>query len=85
MTVATKERVGLQMTAGELLAALQDVTRVVSARGPKPILANVRIGDGLITGTNLEIRIDREIGEQCEPFLLPADRLLAILRACKQR
>jgi len=83
MSTATKERIGLSMAAGELLAALHDVTRVVSSRGPKPILANVRIGDGLITGTNLEIRIDREIGEHCEPFLLPADRMLAILRACK--
>lgn len=83
MTVATKERTGLSMAAGELLAAMMDATRVVSSRGPKPILGNVRIGDGLITGTNLEIRIDREIGEHCEPFLLPADRLLAILRACR--
>ena len=83
MATATKERSGLTMPAGELLAAMMDVTRVVSSRGPKPILSNVRIGDGLITGTNLEIRIDREIGEHCEPFLLPADRLLAILRACR--
>lgn len=83
MATATKERSGLTMAAGELLAAMMDVTRVVSSRGPKPILGNVRIGDGLITGTNLEIRIDREIGEHCEPFLLPADRLLAILRACR--
>lgn len=83
MTTATKERTGLTMPAGELLAVLQDVTRVVSSRGAKPILGNVRIGDGIITGTNLEIQIDREIGESCEPFLLPADRLVAILRTCR--
>lgn len=84
MTTATKERsAGLQMHAGELLAALQDVTRVVSSRGPKPILGNVRIGDGLITGTNMEIKIERQIGEHCEPMLLPADRLTAILRTCR--
>lgn len=82
MATATKERTGLRIACGELLRAVQDVTRVVSSRGPKPILANVRIGDGLVTGTNLEIRIDREIGERCEPMLLPADRLLAILRSC---
>lgn len=82
MATATRERTGLTMQAGTLLAALMDVTRVVSSRGAKPILGNVRIGDGLITGTNLEIRIDRELGEQCEPMLLPADRLLAILRTC---
>ena len=83
MATATKDRSGLTMAAGELLAALMDVSRAVSHRGPKPILRNVRIGDGLITGTDLEIRIDREIGEHCEPFLLPADRLLAILRTCR--
>jgi DNA polymerase-3 subunit beta len=83
MTTATKERSGLQMQAGQLLAALQDVTRVVSSRGARPILANVRIGDGLITGSNGEIKIEREIGEHCEPMLLPADRLTAILRTCR--
>jgi len=83
MAPATKERTGLRIACGELLRAVQDVTRVVSSRGPKPILANVRIGDGLVTGTDLEIRIDRELGETCEPMLLPADRLLAILRSCR--
>lgn len=83
MATATRDKTGLTMLAGELLAAVLDVTRVVTSRGPKPILGNVRIGDGLVTGTNLEIRIDREIDEQCEPMLLPADRLLAILRACR--
>jgi len=70
------------MAAGELLAAVLDVSRAVG-RGPKAVLANVRIGDGLITGTNLEIRIDRTLAEHCEPMLLPCDRLLAILRSCR--
>ena len=84
MATATKERAaGVRILAGTLLRAVQDVSRVVHARGPKPILSNVRIGDGLVTGTDLEIRIDRQIDEHCEPFLLPADRLLAILRACR--
>lgn len=84
MATMTKERSGLTMNVGTLSAVLNDVTRVVGRSGPKPILANVRIGNGLITGTNLEIRIDREISEQCEPFLLPADRLLQIVRSCRQ-
>jgi hypothetical protein len=53
MATATKERAGLTIGAGTLLAALNDVTRAVSPRGPKPILRNVRIGDGLITGHGL--------------------------------
>jgi DNA polymerase-3 subunit beta len=44
------------------------------------VLQNVRIGDGLVTGTDLDLRIDYAIGEMCEPFLVPAERLLAILR-----
>lgn len=80
---ATKERTEkLTVPVATLLRALADVTRVTSGRHAKPILGNVLIGNGLVTGTNLEIRIDREIGEHCEPMLLPADRLLAILRSC---
>jgi len=51
------------------------------SRPAKPILANCRIGDGLITGTDLEVRIDRAISEQCEAFLVPHDRLLQIVKA----
>lgn len=65
----------------ELLEALTAVGRAVQSRGPRPILQNVRIGDGLITGTDLEVRIDRTIGEVCVPFLVPHERLLAIVRA----
>jgi DNA polymerase-3 subunit beta len=44
-------------------------------------MKNVRLGDGLLTGSDLEIRIDREIDYHGEPMLLPAHRLSAILRA----
>jgi len=82
---ATKERrktgTALKISCGVLLDALNAVMRVVPARAPKPILQNVRIGEGLITATDSEIRIDREIEAQCEPFLVPAARLQQILRA----
>ena len=55
--------------------------RAVPAKSAKPILQNVRLGDGLISGTDLEVRIDREIDYHGEPMLLPAYRLNAILRA----
>jgi DNA polymerase-3 subunit beta len=51
------------------------------SRPAKPILANCRIADGLITGTDLEVRIDRAISEQCDAFLVPHDRLLQIVKA----
>lgn len=64
-----------------LLAAVQAVSKAVPSRAPKPVLHNVRIGDGLVTGTDLEVRIDRTIDVMCEPFLVDCQRLLAILRA----
>lgn len=84
MTTATKTKASsttVTIPKAELLEALTAVGRAVQSRGPRPILQNVRIGDGLITGTDLEVRIDRTIGEVCEPFLVPHERLLAIVRA----
>lgn len=65
----------------ELLDALTAIKPATPSRPAKPILANCRIGDGLISGTDLEVRIDRTIGEVCDPFLVPHERLLAIVRA----
>lgn len=53
----------------------------VQTRGPKPILANVRLGDGLLSATDLEVRIDTEIDYAGPAILLPHQRLLAILAA----
>jgi DNA polymerase-3 subunit beta len=85
MTTATKERrrtaTGTTLATQTLRAALAVVLRAVPTRGTKPILQNVRLADGLLTGSDLEIRIDREIDYHGEPMLLPAHRLSAILRA----
>jgi DNA polymerase-3 subunit beta len=75
---ATMEKVTIE--AGTLRAALADVLKAVPARAARPILQNVRLGDGLITGTDLELRIDREIDYHGEPVLLPAMKLAAILQ-----
>ena len=83
MATATKERkmAGITLVTSTLRAALADVMRAVPAKSAKPVLQNVRLGDGLLTGTDLEVRIDREIDYHGEPMLLPAYRLNAILRA----
>ena len=65
----------------ELLDALLAIKPATPSRPAKPILSNCRIGDGLISGTDLEVRIDRTIGEVCDPFLVPHERLLAIVKA----
>jgi DNA polymerase-3 subunit beta len=71
----------IRLPKSELLEALLAIHHATPTRPAKPILANCRIGDGLVTGTDLEVRIDRAISEQCEPFLVPHARLLAIVRA----
>jgi DNA polymerase-3 subunit beta len=82
MATATKERkASITLETASLRAALADVLRAVPTRSPKPILQNVRLGDGLLTGSDLEIRIDRHIDYHGSPLLLPAHRLAAILRA----
>lgn len=85
MATATKERTGTQSASGitlprtELLAHLRAVSKAVPSRPVRPILGNVRIGDGVVSGTDLELRIDVAIGEVCEPFLVPHGRLLQIV------
>ena len=81
---ATKAKVSsttVTLTKAELLDALVAIKPATPSRPARPILANCRIGDGLISGTDLEVRIDRAIGEVCVPFLVPHERLLAIVRA----
>ena len=83
MATATKERkaTGITLVTSTLRAALAAVMRAVPAKSAKPVLQNVRLGDGLLTGTDLEVRIDREIDYHGDAMLLPAYRLNAILRA----
>jgi DNA polymerase-3 subunit beta len=83
MATAMKERktLGITLATSTLRAALAAVMRAVPAKSAKPVLQNVLLGDGLLSGTDLEVRIDREIDYHGEPMLLPAYRLNAILRA----
>ena len=79
---ATKERkASITLDTSTLRSALAAVMRAVPAKSAKPVLQNVRLGDGLLSGTDLEVRIDREIDYHGEPMLLPAYRLSAILKA----
>ena len=81
MTTATRRRkaAGTTIDRGQLLAALKDVAAAVGTRGPKPILQNVLLHDGLITATDLELRIDCHIEWHDDPLLLPHARLKSIL------
>jgi DNA polymerase-3 subunit beta len=72
---------GITLPASELKAALAAVSPAVPHRGPKPVLANVRLGDGLLSGTDLEVRIDVAVSYHGDAILLPHQRLTAILNA----
>jgi DNA polymerase-3 subunit beta len=81
---ATKERKartgGIRLSAAALKAGLNAVAAAVPGKTAKPILHNVLLSDGVLSGTDLEIRIDVEI--DAPPgvnFLLPKDRLSAIV------
>jgi DNA polymerase-3 subunit beta len=80
---ATKPKAasGIKFPRTEILAALQAVKPAVPSRSPKSALLNVRIGDGMMTATDLEVRIGVPLGEHCEAFLVPHGRLLEIMRA----
>ena len=81
MATKTKARAGITLQANELRAALAAVGAAVATRSPKPVLTNVRIGDGLMSATDLEVRIDTTLDYHGEPLLLPHARLVAILSA----
>ena len=86
MTTATKERRkaatgGIRLSAPALKEALAAVGQAVAGRSSRPILQNVMLSSGCLTGTDLEVRIDVEV-ENAPPgvsFLLPKDRFSAIL------
>jgi DNA polymerase-3 subunit beta len=85
MTTATKERRktkagGTTLSAPALKAALNAVAAAVPGKSVRPILQNVLLSDGVLSGSDGEIRIDVEI--DAPPgitFLLPKDRFSAIL------
>ena len=87
----TKERKSKRQTAGgislsvaELKAALNAVGPAVPARSPRPVLQNVLLSDGVLTGSDGDIRIDVTL-ENAPPggisVLLPSDRFSQIVRA----
>lgn len=82
---ATRKRKAAGVTLGksDLLGALAMASAAIPAKTPKPILHNVLLHDGMLTGTDLELQIDCDIDWQDEPLLLPHSRLTAILRESK--
>ena len=82
MATAQRQRAGTTLNVAALRSALNDLSDGVPARTPNPVLTNVLLCDGTITGTNLEVRVSEHIGYDGEPLLLPYSRLKAIVNEC---
>jgi DNA polymerase-3 subunit beta len=84
MTTATKKKraTGTPLCLSDLRRALGIVSQAVPAKGPKPVLQNVSLRDGLITGSDLELQVQTSLDYHADPLLLPAARLSAILNSC---
>lgn len=85
MTTATmtkpkrKATAGIELQAATLARALKIVEPAVPAKSPKPVLQNVLLADGHLTGTDLELRISVPLESASgPPLLLPFARLRAI-------
>jgi DNA polymerase-3 subunit beta len=72
---------GICLSTSDVRTALACVLQAVPARSPKPILQNVLLADGMLTGTDLDVTIQTPLMYEGEPLLLPAARLQAILSA----
>ena len=79
---ATKRRqkaASIEIPHHDLADALRAVSPAVPGRAGKPVLQNVLIADGVVTATDLELRIDYAIDQVTPAVLLPFGRLQAIL------
>lgn len=85
---ATKERKktakgGTVLSTETLRRALAEVAAAVPSRAAKPVLTNVLLSSGAITGTDLELEVSAEVPWDGAPLLLPFARLQAIVRECR--
>jgi DNA polymerase-3 subunit beta len=82
MATATRERktTGITLDLEEFKRAVRIAGMAVARKANNSAITNVCIGNGLVTGTDLDCRIDVELMDaQCEPILLPKSRLHTIL------
>jgi len=70
---------GTVLNAATLARAIREVEPAVPSRSPKPVLQNVLLADGHLTGTDLELRISVPLEADGPPMLLPFARLKAIV------
>lgn len=77
----TKQDGGISLSTKELKAALAAVAPAVPARSPRPVLQNVLLSGGVLSGSDCDVRIDVTL-ENAPPginVLLPKERFSAIV------
>lgn len=73
---------GTSLSVQELAKAVRTVARAVPAKSPQETLTSVRLSEGVLSGSDSEIRIDVPVNcDEGLKALLPKDRLSAILNA----
>ena len=78
-TATRKKTRGTTLSLAGLRAALAAVLPAVQTRAAKPVLTNVLLKDGVLTGSDLEMQIQVPVDWHGDALLLPAHRLQAIL------
>ena len=78
-TATRKKTRGTTLSLAGLRAALAAVLPAVQMRAAKPVLTNVLLKDGVLTGSDLEMQIQVPVEWHGDALLLPAHRLQAIL------
>lgn len=78
---ATRKRTttGTTLNVDDVRKAIHAVEKAVPSRSPKPILTNVLVGNGVMIGTDLEIRVEAPLPGMDETTLLPFGRLQSIV------
>lgn len=69
----------IDISRADLKEALSAVSDAVPARGTRPVLQNVLLADGVLTATDLDLRIDYAVDAVTPAVLLPHDKLSRIL------
>lgn len=78
-TTRKRTTTGTALSVDAVRRAIHAVEKAVPARSPKPILTSVLVGNGVMVGTDLEIRVEAPLPGIEENTLLPFGRLQSIV------
>lgn len=78
---ATRKRTttGTTLSVDDVRKAIHAVEKAVPTRSPKPVLTNVLVGNGVMVGTDLEVRVEAPLPGMDDVTLLPFGRLQSIV------